>query len=128
MTRRFAQICAALALSTALPGPALANPALDNFARDLDRTESVRAVKKLQYLYAQYAQYGLWNQVGALFVPNGSLVFDGLVKQAQTSQGPTAIAAFLRTRYGGGHEGLKAGDLSTMMIDAPVLNLSRDGN
>lgn len=128
MKRPFASVCAAFALSAALPCVARADPALDSFARDLDRTESVRAVKKLQYLYAQYAQYGLWNQVGALFTPNGSLVFDGLVKQAQTSQGPAAIAAFLRTRYGGGHEGLKAGDLSTMMIDAPVVNLSRDGN
>jgi hypothetical protein len=128
MTRPFAMICAAFALSTAMPGAALADPALDNFARDLDRTESLRAVKKLQYLYAQYAQYGLWNQVGALFMPGGAFVFDGLNQPGQTAQGSVAIAAFLRNRYGGGHEGLKAGDLSTMMIDAPVVNLSRDGN
>ena len=55
-------------------------------------------------------------------------MFDGLIKPAQTAKGPAAIAAFLRTRYGGGHEGLSADGLSTMIIDAPVVNLSPDGN
>jgi hypothetical protein len=114
----------ALVLATAVH----ADAELDSFARDVDRTESVRAVKTLQASYAQYAQYGLWNEVGALFAPGGSFVFDGMIKPAETSKGPVAIAAFLRNRYGGGHEGVNADDLSSMMIDAPVLNLSVDGN
>jgi hypothetical protein len=125
MPRPHAWICA-LALLVAFP--ASADPKLDALARDLDRTESVRAVKLLQYSYAQYAQFGLWNQLGALFAADGSFVFDGLVKPAETARGPAAIAALLRNRYGGGHEGLTADGLSTMMIDAPVVNLSPDGN
>ena len=78
----------------------------------------------LQRTYAQYAQAGLWTELGALFTPDGSFVFDGLIKSEQTSKGPVAIAGFLRTRYGGGYEGLKADGLSTMMIDAPVANLA----
>jgi hypothetical protein len=70
MTRTFALICAALALFFTVP--VCANTALDSFARDLDRTESVRAVKTLQRAYAQYAQDGLWNQVGALFAPEAN--------------------------------------------------------
>jgi hypothetical protein len=102
--------------------------ALDELARDVERTESLRAVLNLQRLYAQYAQAGLWNQVGALFTSDGRFVFDGLIRPEQTSKGPAAIAAFLRTRYGGGYEGLKPGGLSTIMIDAPVANLSADGS
>ncbi len=94
----------------------------------MSRTESLRAVLNLQRTYAQYAQFGLWNQVGGLFAPDGSFVFDGLIKPGQTAKGPAAIAAFLRNRYGGGYEGIKADGLSTMMIEAPVVNLSRDGN
>lgn len=122
-----------LAISLTLASAALfsviatAQPTLNELARDVDRTESVRAVKELQHSYAQYAQYGLWNEVGALFASDGSFVFDGLVKQAQTATGPAEIATFLRTRYGGGYEGLKADSLSSMMIDAPVINLSQDG-
>jgi SnoaL-like protein len=125
MTRPLAFLCATLTLFLALP--VRADPALDRFARDLDRVESIRAVKALQASYAQYAQYGLWNEVGALFVRDGSFVFDGMVKPAQVAKGPAAIAAFLRTRYGGGYEGVRADSLSTLLIDAPVINLSPGG-
>ncbi|MBT2187979.1 nuclear transport factor 2 family protein [Sphingobium nicotianae] len=125
MPRPFALICSLLALLLAVP--AQADPALDSFARDVDRTESLRAVLTLQRSYAQYAQAGLWREAGALFTSGGQFIFDGQVKAAQTVTGPGAIAAFLRTRYGGGHEGLRAGDLSTMMIDAPLANLSAGG-
>jgi hypothetical protein len=117
---------AALLLAAALP--ANAQNALDNLARDIDRTESLRAVLDLQRTYAHYAQAGLWNEVGALFAAEGSLLFDGLVMPERKIKGPTAIASFLRNRYGGGREGLRADGLSTMMIDAPVANLAVDGN
>ncbi|HWL62523.1 MAG TPA: nuclear transport factor 2 family protein [Steroidobacteraceae bacterium] len=127
MTRPLAALCAMLALFLAVP--AHADVALDEFARDLDRAESLRAVKRLQHSYAQYAQYGLWNEVGGLFTREGRFVFDGLVKKpAGTATGGAAIAAFLRDRYGAGVEGHRAGSLSAMMIDAPVVNLSTDGN
>src|SRR5262245_34169381 len=98
--RRLAmQVLAVLAL--AVTAPAHADATLDHLARELDRTESLRATLNLQRTYAQYAQAGLWNELGALFAPEGSFVFDGLVMPEQTSKGPAAIAAFLRRRYGG---------------------------
>jgi hypothetical protein len=129
MPRPSALICSALAplLALALAAPAHANPAIDSFARDLDRTESVRAVKALQHSYSQYAQFGLWTAVGALFAPSGQFVFDGQIKPAETAKGPAAVAAWLRKRYGAGHEGMTADGLATMMVDAPVVNLSADG-
>jgi hypothetical protein len=111
----------------ACPLPAAADAALDAFARDVDRVASVRAVKHLQFTYAQYAQFGLWREVGALFSSDGRFVFDGSVGPAQVVEGPDAIAAFLRNRYGGGREGAAADGLSAMMIDSPVVNLSVDG-
>ena len=125
MTRLHVSLCATLALL--FSAATLADADLDNLARDVDRTASVRAVKTLQASFAQYAQYGLWNEVGALFSPSGSFVFDGLIKSAETSSGPAAIAEFLRKRYGGGKEGASADSLSSMFIDAPVVNLSVDG-
>ena len=86
MARPLAFICATLALFLALPVHADAE--LDGFARDVERVEGVRAVKTLQSSYAQYAQYGLWNEVGALFARNGSFVFDGMIKPAETAKGP----------------------------------------
>jgi hypothetical protein len=125
VTRTF-HLCAVLALALAVP--VNADQALDSFARDVSRVESVRGVTTLQRSYAQYAQYGLWNEVGALFAPNATFTFDGLIKAAETARGPAAIAAFLRARYGGGHDGLSAEGLSSMFIDNPLVNLSVDGN
>ncbi|MEO5923563.1 MAG: nuclear transport factor 2 family protein [Bryobacteraceae bacterium] len=124
MPRPFTLIIPTLAVFLS---PIYADTVLDSLARDVDRAESVRAVKTLQSSYAQYAQYGLWTDAGALFGPSGSFVFDGMVQAAQTAKGPAAIASFLRARYGGDKEGLTAGGLSTMFIDAPVVNLSVDG-
>jgi hypothetical protein len=125
MMRPLASLCALLALLVALPLHADAE--LDSFAREVERTEGIRAVKRLQSSYAQYAQYGLWNEVGALFARDGSFIFDGSVRQAQTSRGPAAIAGFLRARYGGNQDGPAADGLSAMMIDSPVVHLSVDG-
>ena len=111
-----------------LVAPVRANPALDDFAREVDRVESVRAVKDLQASYAQYAQAGLWTEAAALFSDTGSFTFDGLIKPAQALAGPRAIAGFLRSRYGGGYEGSRRDGLSSMFIEAPVVNLSTDGN
>ena len=126
MGRGIGILCAATALL--LAAPAYADQALDDFARDVTRTESVRAVKTLQRSYAQYTQAGLWDQIGALFTEDGQLVFDGQIMPAQTVAGPSAIAEFLRNRYGGGAEGLTESGLSTMFIESPVANLSEDGN
>ncbi len=42
-------------------------------------------------------------------------------------KGGKAIATFLAGRYGNGHEGLEPGAVNTLLIAAPVVNLSVDG-
>lgn len=129
LARGLAGLLSALALL--LAAPLAAQPAderaVAELARDVERVESLRAIKTLQRLYAQYAQYGLWNQIGALFAPHAPFTFDGQVRQGQTMTGPEEIAAFLRARYGGGHEGLESGDTRLMMIEAPVVTLAPNG-
>jgi hypothetical protein len=124
---RRAFICIVVMLGAFVAAPARADAALDGLARDIDRTESLRAVKHLQHSWAQYAQFGLWSEVGELFSKEGRFLFDGLVGPERAARGPKEIATFLRTRYGGGKEGLRANGLSAMMVESPVVNLSTDG-
>jgi hypothetical protein len=126
---RAGRILALLLMLLAVPAQAQepTQQEIAELARDVDRTESLRAVKNLQRTYAQYAQYGLWSDMGALFANDGRFVFDGQVSPGETFGDPQAIAAFLRARYGGGEDGLAAGVVSTMLIDAPLISLSPDG-
>jgi hypothetical protein len=126
MLRRL--IFACLIGLTALAAPVRAADSVDALARDVSRAESFRAVLNLQRSYAQYAQFGLWSEVSRLFTPNGRFVFDGQITPGEKANGQSEIASLLMARYGGGHEGVRAGELSTMMIETPVVNLSVDGN
>ena len=81
--------------SAMLPVLAVAQASLDELARDVDRAESLRTVKNLQRTYAQYAQYGLWNEMADLFAINGTFIFDD-----QTIKGKQAIAEYLVAHEG----------------------------
>ncbi len=114
---RIAAVCGLL-----LPTLALCQSPHDELARDVDRAESMRAVKNLQRTYAQYAQFGLWNEMATLFSGNASFTFDD-----ETVQGPKAIAAWLTQHDGNGHQGLLPGEVHAQILDHPVVNLSVDG-
>ena len=66
----------ALAAGLALPWSASGQTTLDDLARDVDRAESMRAVKNLQRTYAQYSQFGLWREMADLFAEHGTFIFD----------------------------------------------------
>jgi hypothetical protein len=111
-----------LAVSLALPALTSAQPTLDELARDVDRAESVRAVKKLQRTYAQYSQYGLWNEMADLFASDATYIFDD-----ESVTGRAAIAAYLLENEGHGRQGLAPGAKHAEIVDHPVVNLSVDG-
>jgi len=94
---------------------------VDLLARDVDRLESVRQVKDLQRSYAHYAQYGLWDEMAALFARDASFI-----RGSEIVKGNAAIADWL-TRRGGGRRGLSSGALNTELIDAKLVHLSVDG-
>ncbi|MES2627037.1 MAG: nuclear transport factor 2 family protein [Pseudomonadota bacterium] len=112
----------ALASSLVLTTVAVAQPSLDALARDVDRAESIRAVKNLQRTYAQYSQYGLWDEMGDLYATNATYIFDD-----ETIKGRDAITDYLETNEGGGQQGLAPGAIHTQLIEHPVVNLSVDG-
>jgi hypothetical protein len=122
MTRGLAILLALAGLPAAALAAPKPVPSIAALARDVDRAESIRAVKTLQRTFAQYAQFGLWDALGALYADKGTLTFEGNVLT-----GGAAIAESLRKQHGEGREGLPAGAMHTMLIDQPLINLSADG-
>ncbi|MEH3107854.1 MAG: nuclear transport factor 2 family protein [Sphingomonas fennica] len=114
---------ALFALAGAAParGDRLTADERNALARDLDRVESVRAVKDVQRLYAQLSQFGRWQAMADLFAADGTLAWG-----EQRAHGRTAIAAFLAERAGA-MTGAAPGTLHTEIIDEPLVNLSADG-
>lgn len=95
--------------------------AMHELAHDVERLESRRAVKDLQRTYAQYQQFGLWNEMASLFADDAPMRRgDELVR------GRDAIAADLLRRGGGSH-GPTPGAVSTEFIDQPLVTLAADG-
>lgn len=111
-----------LASALVLPAIAFAQTGLDDLARDVDRAESIRAIKNLQRTYAQYSHYGLWNEMADLFANDATYIFDD-----ESVTGREAVADRLTTHEGGGRQGLLPGAVHAEIIDHPVVNLSVDG-
>ena len=95
---------------------------VERLALNVERAESVRAVKRLQETYAQYSQFGLWNEMAALFSDNASLSYG-----RDAGQGRQAIQNYFVTQFGEGTQGLKPGGLHTQLVMRPVVNVSADG-
>ena len=91
-------------------------------ALNVERAESVRAVKRLQETYAQYSQFGLWTDMAALFADNAQLSYG-----RDNEQGRQAIQNYFLTAFGEGTHGLKPGGLHTQMVLRPLINVSADG-
>ncbi len=127
MTSRVWKICRGLLASGVLitTAPAFAQTPAAKVARlslEVTRTEDIRAVRRLQTVYAQYSQAGLWIEMASLFSPMGVAIYG-----ADERRGPAAIASYYRAAWGGAREGLAAGQLHTQLVDIPVVNLAADG-
>ena len=125
-SRPLALVVALAAMHTVVAGdttPA-ANAAarVHRLAQNVERAESVRAVKRLQETYAQYSQFGLWPEMAALFAERGTLSYG-----KDTQQGRPAIENYFLTTFGEGTHGLKPGGLHTQLVMRPLVNVSADG-
>jgi len=121
MIRRFLHVPALLMLLAAQASVAKAPASdIDRLSRDVAHLESLRAVKDLQRSYAQYAQFGLWTEMAALFTAGGRLV-----RGDETVSGRQAIARWLRDHFG--PPGLAPGALHLLLIDDPLVTLAPDG-
>ena len=90
--------------------------------QNVERAESVRAVKRVQETYAQYSQFGLWTEMAALFADNAQLSYG-----KGSAQGRQAIQHYFLTTFGEGTHGLKPGGLHTQMVLRPLINVAADG-
>ena len=91
-------------------------------AQNVERAESVRAVKRIQETYAQYSQFGLWTDMAALFADNAHLSYG-----KDNEQGRQAIQNYFLATFGGGTHGLQPGGLHTQMVLRPLINVAADG-
>jgi hypothetical protein len=96
-------------------------PRVERLDETVRRAEAVRAVKRLQYAYGQYAEFGMWNDLADLFsdrgldhFPSGSLGKEGIRKSFFESMGK-------------GKLGLPEGALYPHFIMEPVVTLAPDG-
>ncbi|ADL01365.1 nuclear transport factor 2 family protein [Brevundimonas subvibrioides] len=87
-------------------------------AAQVERVESVRAIKRLQHAWAHYAQIGLWDDIAALFAADGVFVRGEL-----RITGPSAIRDHLRQTVGE----VAQGRLLVDLVMSPVVTLSADG-
>src|SRR5690348_13581862 len=125
-SRPLALVLALAAMHTVVAGdttPAASAAArVHRLAQNVERAESVRAVKRLQETYAQYSQFGLWSEMAALFADSGTLSYGH-----DTEQGRQAIQNYFLTKFGEGTHGLKPGGLHTQLVMRPLVNVSADG-
>ena len=91
-------------------------------AQNVERAESVRAVKRLQETYAQYSQFGLWTDMAALFTDEAQLSYGN-----DNERGRPAIEKYFVASFGEGTHGLKPGGLHTQIVLRPLINVSADG-
>lgn len=112
----------AFAVPTAYSAPSSDAAKVARLSLEVQRTEDLRAVKRLQLSYAQYSQFGLWSQMASLFADNGEAIYGD-----DDLKGRSAIANYYLTTWGNGTEGLPPGGLHTPLIDTPILTLSADG-
>jgi hypothetical protein len=95
---------------------------LATLARDIDRAESVRAIKRLQHAWGLYVDAGEWDAATALFTADAELAHG-----AESFRGAAAIRAYFRRAIGDGAAGLPARTVHTPFLMAPIITLAQDG-
>ena len=115
-------LAALLAASLAAFTPALAARPLDGLARDVERAESVRAIKTLQRTWAQFAQFGLWRDMVDLSADDGQFI-----EGDKVWSGRERLEREFADRYGDGKADLPKGAVHTLFVETPLINLSPDG-
>lgn len=134
--RQFLLGSAALVLASFAPAPALTRSLqsreadtpdgdaarLSALARDVDRVESVRAIKRLQLAWAHHVDMGEWERAAALFTDDAELVHAD-----DRFTGRAAIRAHFREAIGKGTGGLPPHHVHLPLMMAPIVILAPNG-
>ncbi len=97
---------------------------IEALGRDVERAQSLRQIKNLQVLYTQFAEFGLWDEIGGLVTDDVELVSNDKV----AFKGRGDFVQHLKDEFNGGKEGLAKGQLHTDLVMQPVVILSYDGD
>ena len=102
------------------PLPALATR-VDRLQAHIESIESVRAIKRLQYAYGHYVEFGLWNDFADLFTE------DAITNYQQGAHGKAEVRKLFLEQVGQGKLGLSAGRIYPHILFQPVITLAPDG-
>jgi len=117
----WAALPAQVARAAAEGGTAAARLAV--LARDVDRAESVRAVKRLQNAWALYVDLGEWQRAAVLFTDDAELAHG-----EDRFGGRAAIHDYFVRVIGKGASGLPERTVHAPFLMAPIVTLAEDGN
>lgn len=96
---------------------------LASLARDVDRAESIRAVKRLEMAWPHYIDMGEWQRAADLFTDDAELAH-----AEDHFHGKAEILAYFRRMIGKGTDGLPAHTIHIPFLVTPIVTLSADGN
>jgi len=100
--------------------PALENR-MDRLQAHIESIESVRAIKRLQYAYGHYVEFGLWNDFADLFTD------DAVTNYQQGARGKDGVRRLFFEQVGQGKLGLADGRIYPHILFQPVITLAPDG-
>ena len=94
---------------------------VEALGRTVDAAEALRAVKRLQWAYGHYSEFGLWHDFADLFADTGV----GHYTQGDLDR--EGIRALFLEQVGQGQLGLATGRIYPHISFAPVISLDADG-
>jgi len=94
---------------------------IDRLEAQVEAIESVRAIKRLQYAYGHYVEYGLWNDFADLFTD------DAETNYQQGARGKSQVRQLFFDQVGQGKLGLADGRIYPHILFQPVITLAPDG-
>jgi len=110
-----------LAIAQSSPTPRDLSERIAALEARLERVESLRAIKRLQYAYGHYVEFGLWDDFADLFAD------DAVAHYPAGDLDREAVRALFFDQVGGGHLGLAAGRLYPHWVLQPVVTLDPGG-
>ncbi len=87
----------------------------------INNVESIRAIKRLQYAYGHYVEFGLWDDFADLFTE------DAATNYVQGAQGRAGVRKLFFEQVGQGKLGLADGRIYPHILFQPVITLGPDG-
>ena len=94
---------------------------IERLQAHLESIESIRAIKRLQYAYGHYVEFGLWNDFADLFTE------DAATNYQQGARGKAQIHKLFFEQVGQGKLGLSEGRIYPHILFQPVITLAPDG-